>query len=249
MPRQQHGGAAFDRKSKSLGPDSKPDVSPVLTPLNQSNCGTLGNRTQNRPPGGQKRDSPTKKTSQTNQNLFSDSESVNQRGGKGKQERTPLSLLHRRNYPQHDPHFGTQESGTRTQTNHPPEAHAAGGADRALPPSPVVPPIDLRRTRCSGQPRNRAASPPPSELLGRRNCRHRRPPLPPLPPAGAARRSEGKREGNEHQRRREIDRGRREGGWVAATLGERDTTVYLEREKRERGEREWVLVAVRAVQI
>ena len=68
------------------------------------------------------------------------------------------SHLHRRIYPhgspRQDPHFSTPERRTRRGSDpYPPEAHLAGGADRARTPRVARSSPDLWRTRCGEQPR------------------------------------------------------------------------------------------------
>ena len=138
------------------------------------------------------------------------------------------SHLHRRIYPhgspRQDPHFSTPERRTRRGSDpYPPEAHLAGGADRARPPRAARSSPDLRRTRCGEQPRKeQGLSPWP--LRGarpRKTAAPLRAPLPPLP-ARTARRSRAE----EGRKARGTSREREErGGWVAATLCAGDTTV------------------------
>lgn len=166
--RQQHDGAAFDRKSKlkrRLFSKTNPPPPGLWSPPEVGNPSP--NYTPTRTKTQQKLDSPAKNPTWTNQNPSNDPE---KRGGNGSGVLPPPQAKLPARLPAPRPTFQHAREKNR-KGNHHPEAHLAGEADRAHHRR-AVPPWSLA-TRCretAPETESRPLRAPRPEKLPRPRC-------------------------------------------------------------------------------
>jgi len=123
------------------------------------------------------------------------------------------SHLHRRIYPhgspRQDPHFSTPERRTRRGSDpYPPEAHLAGGADRARPPHVArSSPIFGEPDAANSPGRNRASPPTRSSAAEDRRAPPRPAPRPHRPPEPRGGGKESERDIKRERGARRLGRG------------------------------------------